>query len=79
MSGFEKDYLSYDFDIAFEDSVALVAFTDSHRHNLWSMPRMAQLTRKPLKKYYARPDVVEMNLKMLIYPHVNCASSVHFA
>lgn len=45
MSGFEKDYLSYDFDIAFKDSVALVAFTDSHRHNLWSMPRMAQLTR----------------------------------
>lgn len=45
MPGFENDYATYDFDITFEGSVALVAFTDSHRHNLWSMPRMAQLTR----------------------------------
>ncbi|KAA6172967.1 enoyl-CoA hydratase/isomerase family protein [Pseudomonas marginalis] len=45
MTGFEHDYCTYDFDISFVDGVALVAFTDSHRHNLWSMPRMAQLTR----------------------------------
>lgn len=40
-----KEYLNYDFDITLDDGVALVEFTDSHRHNLWSMSRMAQLTR----------------------------------
>ncbi len=39
-----KEYLNYDFKITLNDGVALVEFTDSHRHNLWSMPRMAQLT-----------------------------------
>lgn len=38
-----EKYLGYDFKITFNDGVALVEFTDSHRHNLWSMPRMAQL------------------------------------
>lgn len=56
MPGFEKDYLTYDFDITFEDNVAVVAFTDSHRHNLWSMPRMAQLTR--LLKQLNKDDAV---------------------
>ncbi|MGR2739280.1 enoyl-CoA hydratase/isomerase family protein [Billgrantia sp. Q4P2] len=39
-----EEYLNYDFDITLNNGVALVEFTDSHRHNLWSMPRMAQLT-----------------------------------
>lgn len=45
MTGLASNYSSYDFDITLDQGVAAVAFTDAHRHNLWSMPRMAQLTR----------------------------------
>ncbi len=39
-----KQYLNYDFEVSLNDGIALVEFSDSHRHNLWSMPRMAKLT-----------------------------------
>ncbi|MCM0593484.1 MAG: enoyl-CoA hydratase/isomerase family protein [Gloeotrichia echinulata DEX184] len=39
------DYDKYCFDVSMSDGVALVEFNDSHRHNMWSMPRMAQLTQ----------------------------------
>jgi len=38
-------YSEYSFDICVADGVAVVEFNDSHRHNMWSMPRMAQLTQ----------------------------------
>lgn len=38
-------YNSFDFQIEFEDGVAIVEFNDSHRHNMWSMPRMTQLSQ----------------------------------
>ena len=44
MPGLASNYSHYDFDINLDQGVASVAFTDAHRHNLWSMPRMAQLT-----------------------------------
>lgn len=38
-------YEKFDFGVAVQDGVALVEFDDTHRHNPWSMPRMAGLAR----------------------------------
>ncbi|TDO12685.1 hypothetical protein DFO68_104198 [Halomonas ventosae] len=40
-----EECLNYDFEVTINDGVTLVEFTDSHRHNLWSMLRMSQLTK----------------------------------
>lgn len=40
-----RSYNKYSFDVSVLDGVAIVEFNDSHRHNMWSMPRMAQLTQ----------------------------------
>ncbi len=45
MNSSSAKYSEYSFDISVSDGVALVEFNDSHRHNIWSMPRMAQLTQ----------------------------------
>ncbi|KAF3996237.1 enoyl-CoA hydratase/isomerase family protein [Glaciimonas immobilis] len=56
------DYSLYDFQIEFEDGVAIVEFNDSHRHNMWSMPRMAQLIQ--LLNQFNQDDTV---LAVLLY------------
>ncbi|MEU9982921.1 enoyl-CoA hydratase/isomerase family protein [Streptomyces sp. NPDC050856] len=50
------DYGSFDFGVTVTDGVALVEFDDAHRHNPWSMPRMAGLTR--LLTEFGRDDRV---------------------
>ncbi|MDI3389346.1 enoyl-CoA hydratase/isomerase family protein [Streptomyces sp. B-S-A8] len=49
-------YEEFDFGVAVQDGVALVEFNDTHRHNPWSMPRMAGLTR--LLTEFGRDDQV---------------------
>lgn len=51
-----NQYAGFDFDISLSDGVAVVEFNDDHRHNMWSMPRMAQLTQ--LLRLFNQDDAV---------------------